>query len=171
MPEVPTGSTHAIVVDPPYYANVMYGGLSDFFCVWLKRAVGDLYPEAFTSVITDKDAKAMANPARFKGLSGRRPDELADRDYERKMFACIREFHRVLRDDGVLTVMFTHKRADAWNAVGRALIEAGFEIRASGPVRTESEHSLHQAKRNAAQGTILMVCRKRSPSGGPAWWD
>jgi adenine-specific DNA methylase len=171
MPEVPTGSVHAIVVDPPYYANVMYGELSDFFYVWLKRTVGDLYPEAFASVLTDKDAEAVANPARFKGLVGRSPQELADQDYERKMFACFREFHRVLRDDGVLTVMFTHKRTDAWNALGRALIEAGFEVRASWPVRTESEHSLHQAKKNAAQSTILMVCRKRARSGEPTWWD
>jgi len=171
MPEVPTGSVHAIVVDPPYYANVMYGELSDFFYVWLKRTVGDLYPEAFTTVLTDKDAEAVANPARFKGLVGRSPQELADQDYERKMFACFREFHRVLRDDGVLTVMFTHKRTDAWNALGRALIEAGFEVRASWPVRTESEHSLHQAKKNAAQSTILMVCRKRARSGEPTWWD
>jgi putative DNA methylase len=171
MPEVPTGSVHAIVVDPPYYANVMYGELSDFFYVWLKRTVGDLYPEAFASVLSDKDAEAVANPARFKGLVGRSPQELADQDYERKMFACFREFHRVLRDDGVLTVMFTHKRTDAWNALGRALIEAGFEVRASWPVRTESEHSLHQAKKNAAQSTILMVCRKRPPSGEATWWD
>jgi adenine-specific DNA methylase len=67
--------------------------------------------------------------------------------------------------------MFTHKRTDAWNALGRALIEAGFEVRASWPVRTESEHSLHQAKKNAAQSTILMVCRKRSGAGEPTWWD
>jgi adenine-specific DNA methylase len=171
MSGVPSASLHAIVVDPPYYGNVMYGELSDFFYVWLKRAVGDLYPEAFSTVLTDKDAEAVANPARFKGLAGRKPDELADQDYERKMLACFREFHRVLRPDGVLTVMFTHKRADAWNALGRALIEAGFEVRASWPIRTEFEHSLHQAKKNAAQSTILMVCRKRSPSRDPAWWD
>ncbi len=171
MSEVQSGSIHAVVVDPPYYGNVMYGELSDFFYVWLKRTVGDLYPEAFASVLTDKDAEAVANPARFRGLAGRKPDELADQDYERKMRACFREFHRVLRDDGVLTVMFTHKRADAWNALGRALIEAGFEVRASWPVRTESEHSLHQAKKNAAKSTILMVCRKRAPATEPAWWD
>lgn len=171
MPEIATGSVHAVVVDPPYYANVMYGELSDFFYVWMKRTIGDVYPEAFSSVLTDKDAEAVANPARFKGLSGRKPDALAEQDYQRKMFACFREFHRILRDDGVLTVMFTHKRADAWNALGRALIEAGFEVRASWPVRTEAEHSLHQAKKNAAQSTILMVCRKRPPSGEPAWWD
>ncbi len=170
MPEVPSASVHAVVVDPPYYDNVMYGELSDFFYVWLKRTVGDLYPEAFASPLTDKDTEAVANPARFRGLRGR-ADELADTDYERKMLACFREFRRILRDDGVLTVMFTHKRADAWNALGRALIEAGFSVHASWPVRTESEHSLHQAKKNAAQSTILLVCRKRAGTGDPVWWD
>ncbi|MDI6824343.1 MAG: DUF1156 domain-containing protein [Bacillota bacterium] len=171
LAEVPSGSVHAIVVDPPYYDNVMYGELSDFFYVWLKRTVGDLYPEAFGTLLTDKDSEAVANPARFRGMRGRAPKELADQDYERKMLACFREMHRVLRGDGVLTVMFTHKRTDAWNALGRSLIEAGFAVESSWPVRTESEHSLHQAKKNAAQSTILLTCRKRQSSGEPAWWD
>ncbi|MBE0467312.1 MAG: DUF1156 domain-containing protein, partial [Candidatus Desulforudis sp.] len=169
--DVASGSVHAVVVDPPYYDNVMYGELSDFFYVWLKRTVGDLYPEAFSTLLTDKDSEAVANPARFKGLRGRRPKDLADQDYQRKMFACFREFRRILRDDGVLTVMFTHKRADAWEAVGRALIEAGFVIRSSWPIRTEFEHSLHQIKKNAAQSTILLSCRKRAVETSPAWWD
>jgi len=171
MPEVPSGSVHAVVVDPPYYDNVQYGELSDFFYVWLRRSLGGLYPEAFASPLTDKDTEAVANPARFRGLRGRKPAELADADYERKMLACFREFRRILRDDGVLTVMFTHKRADAWNALGRALIEAGFRVQASWPVRTESEHSLHQAKKNAAQSTILLVCRKRPGGKDAVWWD
>jgi putative DNA methylase len=171
LSDVSAGTVHAIVVDPPYYDNVMYAELSDFFYVWLKRTVGDLYPEAFGTLLTDKDTEAVANPARFRGLKGRAPKELADRDYERKMLACFREMRRMLRDDGVLTVMFTHKRADAWNALGRALIEAGFTVESSWPVRTESEHSLHLAKKNAAQSTILLTCRKRLDDGKPAWWD
>jgi len=171
IPQLSSGTVHAIVVDPPYYDNVMYAELSDFFYVWLKRTVGDLYPQTFGALLTDKDSEAVANPARFRGLRGRAPKELADQDYERKMLACFREMHRVLRPDGVLTVMFTHKRTDAWNALGRALIEAGFTVESSWPVRTESEHSLHQVKKNAAQSTILLTCRKRSTSGEPAWWD
>jgi len=171
LSEVPPASVHAIVVDPPYYDNVMYAELSDFFYVWLKRTVGHLYPEAFRGLLTDKDSEAVANPARFRGMKGRASKELADQDYERKMLACFREMHRVLRPDGVLTVMFTHKRADAWNALGRALIEAGFMVESSWPVRTESEHSLHQAKKNAARSTILLTCRKREDTGEPAWWD
>ena len=68
----------------------------------------------------------------------------------------------MLRPDGVLTVMFTHKRVEAWDTLATALIGAGFVIKASWPVHTESEHSLHQAKKNAASSTILLVCRKRA---------
>jgi putative DNA methylase len=76
------------------------------------------------------------------------------------MAAAFREMHRVLHPDGVLTVMFTHKRVEAWDTLASALIGAGFAIKASWPVHTESEHSLHQAKKNAAASTILLVCRK-----------
>jgi hypothetical protein len=70
--------------------------------------------------------------------------------------------YRVLRDDGCLTVMFTHKQVAAWDTLASALIGAGFTVKASWPVHTESEHSLHQAQKNAAASTILLVCRKRS---------
>lgn len=167
---IPDGTVEVVCVDPPYYANVMYAELSDFFYVWEKRTLGDIYPEWFREGLVDKDEEAVANVARF-GSMGKKKKELADRDYERKMGAAFREMHRILRDDGVLTVMFTHKRVDAWDALGMALIEAGFVVEASWPVHTESEHSLHQAKKNAAASTILLVCRKREASGDPVWWD
>ncbi|MBM4466926.1 MAG: DUF1156 domain-containing protein [Chloroflexi bacterium] len=186
LSQVKTGSVHHICVDPPYYDNVMYAELSDFFYVWLKRSVGHLYPDFFRDPLTNKDEEAVANPARFVELNGNKKD-LARRDYERKMAACFREMHRVLRDDGVLTVMFTHKQVEAWDTLATALIGAGFAIKASWPVHTESEHSLHQAQKNAAQSTILLVCRKRDegrqtkddvhssfvigPSSSPVWWD
>ncbi len=165
------GSLHAIVVDPPYYANVQYAELSDFFYVWEKRSLGHLYPDLFRTELTDKDAEAVANPARFEGLDERKAEDLARADYERKMTACFREMHRVLRADGVLTVMFTHKQTEAWDALGRSLIEAGFLIEASWPIHTESEHSLHQAGKAAAASTILLTCRKREAGSDPAWWD
>ena len=177
---LPDRSVHAIVTDPPYYDNVMYAELADFFYVWLKRAVGHLYPEWFAAHLTDKDAEAVANPARFKGvgLPSRRGGQgarvLAERDYERKMAAAFREMYRVLRDDGVLTVMFTHKRVEAWDTLATALIGAGFSVESSWPVHTESEHSLHQAKKNAARSTILLACRKRqhaTRNTQHVWWD
>lgn len=180
---------HNITVDPPYYDNVQYAELADFFYVWLKRSVGHLFPEFFSDELTNKDDEAVANPARFESL-GRKKKELAEQDYERKMAAAFREMHRVLHPHGVLTVMFTHKRVEAWDTLASALIGAGFTIKASWPVHTESEHSLHQAKKNAAASTILLVCRKRSHESTridtnqnqiredsrqfvdePVWWD
>jgi adenine-specific DNA methylase len=167
---IETASINHICADPPYYDNVMYAELADFFYVWMKRTLGDVYPELFADELTNKDDEAVANVARFAAM-GRKKKELAAADYERKMAAAFREMHRVLRDDGVLTVMFTHKKAEAWDTLATSLIGAGFTIRSSWPVHTESEHSLHQAKKNAAQSTIFLTCRKRSPSSEPVWWD
>ena len=110
----------------------MYAELSDFFYVWLKRTAGYLYPEWFAAQLTDKDAEAVANAARFADL-GRRKRQMAERDYERKMEAAFREMGRVLRDDGTLTVMFTHKRVEAWDTLASALINAGFCVQSSWP--------------------------------------
>ncbi len=163
-------SMHHINVDPPYYDNVMYAECSDFFYVWMKRSLGDVYPEFFTDELTNKDDETVANVARFADM-GRKKKDLAKADYERKMTAAFREMHRVLKDDGVLTVMFTHKKVEAWDTLATSLVGAGFTIQSSWPVHTESEHSLHQAKKNAAASTILLTCRKQESSGEPVWWD
>lgn len=163
-------SVDLIAIDPPYYDNVMYSECSDFFYVWMKRGLGDVFPELFSSELTDKDLEAVANPSRFKG-SGTSASKLAACDYEAKMLAAFKEMHRVLKDEGVLTVMFTHKKVEAWDTLSHALLEAGFIITASWPVHTESEHSLHQAKKNAAASTILLVCRKRPIETETSWWE
>ena len=155
------GSQTLVCIDPPYYDNVMYAELSDFFYVWEKRTLGVLWPELFAEPLTNKHDEAVTNRVRFS-QAGRRARELADHDYTAKMAAIFAECRRVLADDGVLTVMFTHKRADAWDSLGTALITAGFTIETSWPVHTESEQSLHQARQNSAKSTVFMVCRRRS---------
>jgi adenine-specific DNA methylase len=178
--ELPDDSVDVIVTDPPYYDNVMYGECSDYFYVWLKRSLRDTWPELTRQVLSDKEHEAVANPSLFRDVAthsgrGKRAAgtvtavELADQRYEDLLTEAFREAHRVLRDDGVLTVMFTHKRVDAWDTLGAALLEAGFEIASSWPVHTESEHSLHQAKKNSASSTIMLGCRKRA-STEPAYW-
>jgi len=157
------GSVTHICMDPPYYDNVMYAELADFFYVWEKRTLGRLMPEYFRDELTDKDNEAVANPARFVTM-GKRKNELADLDYESKMTAIFSESRRVLAEDGVLSVMFTHKRAEAWDTLGMGLLQAGFTIETSWPVNTEFEHSMHQANMNSAASTIMLVCRKRSDS-------
>ena len=161
---------HHICTDPPYYDNVNYAECSNFFYVWMKRSLGGVFRDWFAEELTDQDSEAVANPARFREF-GRKAKDLALADHERKMAASFREMYRVLRDDGVLTVMFTHKQVEAWDTLATSLIGAGFAIKASWPVHTESEHSLHQAKKNAAQSTILLTCRKRQDRSEPVWWD
>jgi adenine-specific DNA methylase len=163
-------SLKLICVDPPYYDNVNYAECSNYFYVWQKRTLGDVFPELFTTELANADDEAVMNPARFLDM-GKKKNELAIADYENKMMACFKEMHRVLAEDGALTVMFTHKQVEAWDTLGMALLRAGFKIDASWPVHTESEASLHQAKKNAAASTILLVCRKRDKSGEPMWWD
>ena len=151
----------------------MYAECSDFFYVWLKRSLADTWPELTDLILTNKADEAIANPALFKDIAttigrnseeeaGKTAAELADERYEELLNHAFKESYRVLKQDGSLTVMFTHKRVDAWDTLGAALLDAGFSIHASWPVHTEAEHSLHQAKKNAASSTIFLACRKRA---------
>ncbi|MBD2467866.1 DUF1156 domain-containing protein [Nostoc sp. FACHB-145] len=152
-------SIDAIVFDPPYYDNVMYAELSDFFYVWLKRTAGYVYPEFFTRQLTDKENEAVANPAKFQGEKGAKA--LATKDYQERMASIFAECRRVLKEDGILTLMFTHKAQGAWDALASGLLEAGFIITASWPINTEAESSLHIKDKAAAKSTIFLVCRPR----------
>ena len=155
----PDASMDAIVMDPPYYNNVTYSELSDFFYVWLKRTAGLLFPESFSSHLANKDDEAVANPFRFQGQKNALG--LATIDYEERMAAIFTECRRVLKPDGIMVVMFTHKASGAWDALASGLVRAGFVITASWPVNTEAEGSLHIKEKSAAKSTIFLVCRVR----------
>lgn len=171
LDHIADGSVDAVVMDPPYGANVMYAELSDFFYVWLKRTAGLVAPELFTRRLTDKQSEAVANKAHFKGQKG--ADALANRDYQEKMAAIFAECRRVLKPNGIMTVMFTHKDTSAWDALTKGLIEAGFIITASWPVNTEAEGSLHIKDKAAANSTIFLVCRPRptEQGGETTYWE
>ena len=170
MDHISDNSLDIIVMDPPYGANVMYAELSDFFYVWLKKTAGHLLPELFTRQLTDKDNEAVANYAKFAGQKGSR--QLAARDYQERMQSIFTECHRVLKSSGIMTVMFTHKDTNAWDALATGLIEAGFKITASWPVNTEAEGSLHIKNKSAANSTIFLVCRPRAEkSDDPVYWE
>ena len=159
LDHIEDGSIDVVVMDPPYYANVMYAELSDFFYVWLKRTAGHVFPELFRRHLTDKDNEAVANPARFKGEKG--ASVLAGRDYQERMTSIFAECRRTLKPGGVMTLMFTHKETGAWDALTKGLMEAGFAITASWPINTEAEGSLHIKNKAAAKSTIFLVCRPR----------
>lgn len=157
------GDVDAVVLDPPYYDNVMYAELSDFFYVWQKAYLKDIYPGFFQSNLTDKDAEAVANPSRYNDIvdeSGS-AKELANQDYEQKMTSIFSEMYRVLQEEGIFTLMFTHKKTEAWDTLTTALIESGFVVTATHPISTENPNSLHQKGKNSAESTILLASEKR----------
>ena len=159
------GSIDAVVMDPPYYDNVMYAELSDFFYVWLKRTAGHLFPDLFRRQLTDKENEAVANPAKFLGEKGART--LAGRDYQDRMASIFAECRRVLKPNGIMTLMFTHKATGAWDALTTGLMEAGFAITASWPINTEAGGSLHIRDKAAANSTVFLACRPRPVAAAP----
>jgi len=180
LPSIADGGITAVVVDPPYDDNVQYSELADFFYVWLKRTEGRRRPEWFSSYLCERDQEAVVNVARHReqGRQGKKGKAAAGeakkrgREFYRGLMRdTFRECRRILREDGVLTVMFTHKKQEAWEALFSSMIQAGFTITATWPVKTESEHGLHQAKKNAAQSTVILVARKRPKGAGVGYFS
>ena len=165
-------SVDCVVFDPPYEENVCYAELSDFFYVWLKRTAGYVFPDDFTDYLTEKDQEAISSPARFKNQAakGKSAKTLAIQDYQQKMAEIFAECRRVIKPDGITTVMFNHKSTAAWDALTVALIDAGFAITRTWPVKTEAESSIHIKDRAAARTTILLVCRPRDENPFPKPW-
>ncbi|NCA89399.1 MAG: DUF1156 domain-containing protein [Gammaproteobacteria bacterium] len=166
LPQVADASVDLVCMDPPYYNNVQYAELSDFYYVWERRTLRDLYPTLFVRRLTDKDAEAVANPARDGSAKA------AKAEYERLMGELFRECRRTLKDEGLFTLMFTHKTQDAWETLTRSLIDAGWVITACFPVESEGENSLHQKDLAAAASSIFIACRKRpSRADEVAIWE
>ena len=161
-------SIESIIVDPPYSENVMYGEVTDFFYVWLKRMVGDLFPNEFKNELSDKDAEAVANSSLYRDAGRGKAKKLADQHYQSKMEAAFKEMNRVLVDDGVLTVMFTHRKSEAWSGLTRALMNAGFTFKSSWAVFTEPGKF---AKRDSGvlKRTVILACRKRTLEKKGLW--
>ena len=149
MAQVGSGSVDLVCFDPPYYDNVQYGELSDFYYVWQKRGLRDVYPELFSRRYVNKKEEAVANPARDGSAKE------AKAAYERMMGEIFAECRRVLSDDGVMTLMFTHKKQEAWETLTRSLIESGWVITACMPVESEFGYSTHQMNMASAASTIL----------------
>ena len=170
--DLPTASIDAIIFDPPYHNNVNYAELSDFFYVWLKRTAGYVFPEHFQPYLTDKVNEAIASPARFREQARGRAaaSRLATADYQDKMAAIFRECRRVIKPAGIMTVMFTHKSNAAWDAITIALIEAGFCLTRTWPIKTEADSALNIRDRAAARSTILLVCRPQERNPTPEPW-
>jgi adenine-specific DNA methylase len=148
-----------VLTDPPYYDNVMYSELADFFYVWLRLALKERYPH-FRAELTPKAKEAVKNSAQGK----------EEADFLRMLTDIFRECHRVLKPDGLMVFTYHHRQDEAWSAVLKALLDAGFYITAAWPIHSEMSSSTHiYDKKNISYDTII-VARRRDGEGKRISW-
>lgn len=141
----------AIFTDPPYYDNVPYSYLSDFFYVWLKRSIGDLYPELFSTPLTPKSKEIVAYGKTWKE---------AKEYFESMLKEAFREIYRVLKPNGIAVIVYTHKSTFGWETLINSLLETGFVVTASWPIDTERKSRLRAQESAALASSIYFVARK-----------
>jgi putative DNA methylase len=147
---------HAVITDPPYYDNVGYADISDFFYVWLKRSVGNLFPEHFSALLTPKRSEIVASADRHGGSR-----DAAKAAYEEMMAAAFSEARRVLRPDGILICVYAHQTTAGWATVIEAVRVAGFAIVEAWPLDTEMPVRGRARESAALASSIFLVGRPR----------
>lgn len=136
-----------IVTDPPFFDNVHYSELADFFHAWRSVPHSDgLHSTRHASEVQDTDVDSFA----------------------RKLKGVFRECHRILKDDGLLVFTYHHSREEGWSSVAQAVLGAGFSVINSQPVKSEmSVATPKAAAKEPIQMDIILVCRKSGPKQKP----
>lgn len=141
---LPSACIDFVVTDPPFFDNVHYSELADFFFAWQQKDHQSLRPNDSTT---------------------RHSAEVQDTDADRfasKLQAVFRECHRVLKDEGLLVFSYHHSRSEGWSSLASAILEAGFVVVNSQPVKAEMSVGTPKSQANEPiQFDIVIVCRKR----------
>ena len=155
-----------IVTDPPYYDNINYADLSDFFYVWIRPLLRDIYPDLFAGMITPKEEEIVAIPARFDN-SQKRFEELLGKALLRMRQHCSDEFPS--------SIFYAYKQQEeeqdgktstGWETMLTAIVNAGFQVTGTWPMRTERPTAL-KAATNALASSVVLVCRPRPEDAPP----
>ena len=155
-----------IVTDPPYYDNIGYADLSDFFYVWLRPLLRGIYPELFGGMLTPKDEEMIANTHRF---------EDSDSRFEALMQKALLQIRKGCSNEFPTSIFYAYKQQEAkrdgktstgWETMLTATVNAGFQIVATWPMRTEQPKALKTGV-NALASSVVLVCRPR-PENAPA---
>jgi adenine-specific DNA methylase len=151
--DLPNQSVDTVITDPPFFDNVHYSQLADFFHVWQRHILGENGVRANNTTRSDREVQSA--------------DE---GDFTDRLAAVWRESHRLLKDDGLLVFTYHHSRPEGWRCVLQALMEAGFGITAAQPIKAEMSVAMpkHQAK-EPIDLDIILVCRKRSRLATHRW--
>lgn len=156
----------AVFTDPPYYDAVPYSDLSDFFYVWQKRVLSDIYPENYRTPLTPKSQEIIQAAQRHGG-----DREKAAQAYENMMEQALTEIHRTLANNGIAAVMFAHKETAAWETTIGALMSSGLLVTSSWPIHTERPGRMVANNTAALASSVTLVCRKRAENAGEGFWD
>lgn len=162
-----------ISTDPPYYDNIGYADLSDYFYVWMRQALKGTYPKLFRTMLVPKAEELVATPYRFEGSV-----EKARDFFEDGMFNTCCRLHDYSRDDIPVTIYYAFKQSETdtedttsstgWETMLSAIIRAGFSITGTWPMRTEMANRSIASGTNALASSIVLVCRKRDETTGSA---
>ncbi|MFX0124485.1 MAG: DUF1156 domain-containing protein [Candidatus Hodarchaeota archaeon] len=158
--QIPKNSVDLVITDPPYYDNVQYAELSDFYYVWLRLGLEEYYPW-FKPPLSPKKAEIVKNPKAGK----------TDKDYQHGLKAVFAEIHRVLKAEGLLIFTFHHKQLKAWASIVESLLDNEFYITAVYPVRAEMETSTQIRGKKSIEFDAIFVCRKRQGEPKTIEWD
>ncbi len=159
-------SVGAVVsTDPPYYDNVGYADISDFFYVWLRRNLSDVWPDEFSTMVTPKAEEMVADPGRHGGPAGAREH------FESGMAEFMRALAATAAPEAPATVYYAYKatetrdgeiRSTGWDTFLQAVLDAGLQVSATWPMRTELANRPRGLGSNALASSIVLACRPRS---------
>lgn len=163
-----------VSTDPPYYDNIGYADLSDFFYVWLRQSLRSTYPKLFSTMLVPKHEELVATPFREgRGRDGAREF------FEEGMFSTFKQVYEYACEDVPVTIYYAFKQSETetsndvestastgWETMLSAIIRAGFSITGTWPMRTEMASRMIASGTNALASSIVLVCRKR-PEGAP----
>ena len=145
----------AVITDPPYYDVISYSNFSDFFYVWLKKIIGDLFPELFATPLTPKTDEAVAY-----SVTNEQGQEVGNERYEKLISKSLKEIYRVLKSDGIAVIVYAYKTTKGWEVLVEALLKSNLIITASWPLKTEQRGRIASQEKAALDSSIYMVCRK-----------
>ncbi|MDT8263016.1 hypothetical protein RQ832_07135, partial [Roseomonas sp. DSM 102946] len=158
-----------ISTDPPYYDNIGYADLSDFFYVWLRRSLAGVWPDLFRRLTAPKDRELVATPYRHGGR------DQAEAFFMQGMSEALVAMRKAAIEDAPLAIYYAFKQAEAaqdgitsagWASFLQAVVDAGLAVDGTWPVRTELANRMIGSGTNALASSIVLVCRKRASDAG-----
>ena len=159
----PNGSV--ISTDPPYYDNISYADLSDFFYLWMRQSLRSVYPDLFSVLATPKQEELIAQPYRQGGK------EAAEQFFLKGMTKAIGNIGAQIQSDYPMTIYYAFRQSEiekegisstGWATFIQSILDSGFSVVGTWPMRTEKPGRMISIGSNALANSVVLVCRKRS---------